>query len=243
MVAVYFAIVFILPIYGFFFCDRQVFLTLFSLWIFFHEEDLPGERVSAGIKHQSRVGGWSGSEDLYLFWMGFQFGGDEPVESLHVLMIATGMSGDEVIGEKLVFPELPVQLIKYGFERRQVRLYRLSHETEDFLFSVLRCDLQLSGGVVAEDFLQVFHPKRLVFHYQVVSNSGGDKNLLYARNLSQSLQETDLPLMIRLKIFTPNREQTTLFETASILLAVQTVHAVHVGSRPPNIRDVTLKTG
>ncbi len=89
------------------------------------------------------------------------------------------MRGDEVRDQVLLLARLFRELLEHLFEAIVGADARLHHLGQRPFFSMLRCNLQVTAHVVGDQLLDVF--RRL--HGQVVTQPGGNQNLLHPRQI------------------------------------------------------------
>ena len=127
---------------------HDVLLPLFFRQIPFHINPFACCRINARPVQQCRPGGGQGREDLHLLGCCMQIARGEGLKSAHIFFGASRMSGDKIIGQKLLKSGFCIHLFKKILKfRKRLRLW-LAHQRQHGGCSMLRCDLQLAGNMM-----------------------------------------------------------------------------------------------
>ncbi len=154
-----------------------------------YEQRFQGEGVQSGVVHQARIGGWSGRKDLHLLGGDAQFLADEALQLPHLAFPAAGMGGDQVVGQKLLFPGRLGHLIEHLLELHQTVRSGFAHLRHDTRVGVFGGDLHLPGNVMVHHLAQVVPAMGGVGQHQVVADAGGDEGFLDARDLADAFEQ------------------------------------------------------
>ena len=122
---------------------------------------LGGEYGLEGVGVITRVPGLGGDghrrggEVLHLFEVEVEALGDDG-ELGHVLLLASGMGGDEVGDDLLMEPFFAVDAVEESLELVELLEGGFAHEVEHTVAGVLRCHFQASADVTGDEFAGVF---------------------------------------------------------------------------------------
>ena len=118
------------------------------------EYGLEGVRVVARVPGLCGDSHRRGGEVLHLFEVEVEALGDDG-ELGHVLLLASGMGGDEVGDDLLMEPFFAVDAVEESLELVELLEGGLAHKVEHAVAGVLRCHLQASADVAGDEFAGV----------------------------------------------------------------------------------------
>ena len=202
--------------------------------------------VITGIPRLGTDGHGSRSKVLNLFKLEVQSLGLYGKVS-HIFLMTSGMGGDEVRNELLTQSLFFVYLVKDTLKLFKKLEGRFSHQLQNGIGGVLRCYLQSAADVIADKLTGIF-PCRLVgfliltvMKQQVVSHARAYEALL---NLWQGINravDVEQGRMVGVKVGADLRIDARRTLALGTSLQVTSVHSIHIGRRPPKIREIALE--
>ena len=203
-----------------------------------HVDLLHGAGIQAGVVHAGGEASWRGVEVLHLVRhkaVAFQV-------ECHVycgVEVGTGVAGDEVGHQILLFAQLLVDALVFCLEILVHLVAALPHKGQDFVVHVFWGHLQLAGDVV---LAQLPEKGPILFQHQVVeSDAAANKDLLYAGKLPQPSQEGQVVAVVHLKMGTGLGTEAFPMDAGSGLRLLGTGILAEVGGGAAYIVDVALE--
>lgn len=217
--------------------EEVALLAAFLLLRAGHVDLLVRVGVLARVEHHRREGHRRGCEVLHLLEVEVQFAEHLLRECAHVLLRASGVRRDEV-GDELVGQPLAVaDTVEVGIQPLEEGERRLAHELQHPLFGMLGRHLQPPRGMVLQHGFEIGP-----FIEEVVADAAADKGLLDPLDgpdlLVESQQRTVVVVQVGAHPWVEARRAAAL----AAQFAVAAAHAVHVGRRGSDIREVALES-
>ena len=203
-----------------------------------HIDLLHGAGIQAGVVHAGGEAAGCGIEVLHLVRHKavllqvecHVYGGVE---------VGTGVAGDEVGHQILLFAQLLVDALVCHLEILVHLMAAFPHQGQDFVVHVLWGHLQLAGDVV---LAQLPEKGPILFQHQVVeSDAAANKDLLYAGKLPQPSQEGQVVAVVHLKMGTGLGTEAFPMDAGSRLRLLGTGILAEVGGGAAYIVDVALE--
>ena len=139
--------------------------------------------------------------------------------------------------------------VEFALELAEEREGGLAHQGEDAAGCVLGRDFEAAGGVLFYEFLRVL-PCGLVEGFvgvavqeQVVAHAAPDEGLPDAGQLAHGVVDVEQRAVVTVEVGAHGRVYARWLGASAAQLGVAAAHAVHVGRRPAQIRQVSLETG
>ena len=171
-------------------------------------------RIQTGIKHRCGHRAGRGIEILHLFGAQSRL---FHVARQHdrIVQMAARMAGHEIRHQILIHMRVFIRLTIAAHEIIEYLRFRLAHVVQYARAYVFRRDLQLTGYVVAHQFIQEIRFR--ILQYVVKTDAGSDEHLFHAVDRAQTAQNIDVFRVIRLQIFARLREQALPSHTRAAL--------------------------
>ena len=156
------------------------------------------------------------------------------------------MTGDEVRNQRLVEPVLLIDALVAVFEFMKVLEGRFAHDAQRIVGGVFRRNFQAPAHMAGDQLLHILLETTIVVFVvaigqQIVADPTAHKSLFDLRMGIYLAIDFRQGLVTSIQVTADNRVDTGRCHTAVANFLHFALHAIHIGRRPPQIRNIPLK--
>ena len=169
--------------------------------------------------------------------------GDEVFERTHLRFAAAGVRRDEIVGQKLLEAVARVRRMEMLDEIQQRLVAGFTHRAQHDRIGVLGRELELSGDMVRDQFVNVRRAVARIGRDQVGTDAGCHEHLAHARQVTQTFEQVDLRAVVGLERGAAGREEASFGCAGALAGFARAFESVHVGGRAAHVLDDTGEGG